>query len=190
MRTKVITESTSTPLELVPEEVEALRHLGKSLASKTKRHGVDEEEEAPERTIIRCTRTDKEGVYDVRVSEAVGVIRVLDRVQIEVQPKIPLSHLIHLMTAAIRPGGLLICSFELLAENAELYRLEPHGRYCHSESYVTATFVEAGLVVNLLHHENLRKERGLPVDGLLILLHKPSFGTGVIQPISIEPSSR
>jgi 5-methylcytosine-specific restriction enzyme subunit McrC len=100
VRTEYITESKETLIELKPDEVEALRRLGASLASKSRWFGSSEEEETADRTVIKCTRTDKEGVYSVKVADAVGVIGVLDRLQIEVRPKIPLSHLIHLMTAA------------------------------------------------------------------------------------------
>jgi len=101
MRRRVsIKESKKTQVELDPEEAAALIGLGRSLASQTKRPGSQDDEDEPDRTVIRCTRTHKDGVYDVFVSNAVGVIGVLKRLQIEVQPKIPLSHLIHLMTAA------------------------------------------------------------------------------------------
>jgi 5-methylcytosine-specific restriction endonuclease McrBC regulatory subunit McrC len=100
VRTEYVTESKTTPVELEPDEAEALRRLGRSLASKSRWFGSDDDEETPDRTVIRCTQSDKEGVYDVRISDAVGVIGVLDRLQIQVQPKIPLSPLIHLMTAA------------------------------------------------------------------------------------------
>ncbi len=100
MRTEVLTESKANLLTLEPGEVEELSRLGKLLASKSHRPGFEPEEGAPDRTVIRCIPTGKESVYSVRVSEAVGVIGVLGRLQIEVRPKIPLSHLIHLMTAA------------------------------------------------------------------------------------------
>ena len=100
VRTEFVTESKATPIELELEEVEALRRLGRSLASKSVRPGYEQEEEDSERTVIRCTRLDKEGWYNVKVADAVGVIGVLGRLQIEVKPKIPLSHLIYLMAEA------------------------------------------------------------------------------------------
>jgi len=81
-------------------QADALNRLGRSLASKSKRHGSEDDEDTPDRTVIRCTPTSVEGSYSVRVSDAVGVVGVSDQLQIEVQPKIPLRHLIYLMTAA------------------------------------------------------------------------------------------
>jgi 5-methylcytosine-specific restriction enzyme subunit McrC len=100
VRTETITESKATPIALGPEDAAALNRLGRSLASKSKRHGLEDDEDAPDRTVIRCTPTSVEGTHSVRVSDAVGVVGVSDQLQIEVQPKIPLSHLIYLMTAA------------------------------------------------------------------------------------------
>ena len=102
MRTEFVTESKTTPLELDPDEAQALQRLGESLASQSRWWGSadDVEDDGPTRTVIRCTRTEREGIYNVRVADAVGVIGVLGRLQIEVQPKIPLSHLIYLMEAA------------------------------------------------------------------------------------------
>ena len=83
-----------------------------------------------------------------------------------------LDQITKLMGAAMRQQGFLICSFERIRDGARDYRLNPNGRYSHKESYLRACFSAAGLVVDQVHHEVLRKEGGQPVAGLVLVAHK------------------
>jgi 5-methylcytosine-specific restriction enzyme subunit McrC len=77
------------------EEATALQALGRKLASKKEwwgGEGGDEEER--ETTVVRVTPRGSDH-WEVRVSDAVGVVSV-GSVQLVVQPKIPLSHLLYL----------------------------------------------------------------------------------------------
>jgi predicted TPR repeat methyltransferase len=70
---------------------------------------------------------------------------------------------------AMRPAGLLAFTVEQLAGDEELERrLQPHGRYCHSESYVQQVLAKSGLALRALTAVTLRNERGQPVAGLLV----------------------
>ncbi|RJQ70906.1 MAG: tetratricopeptide repeat protein [Desulfobacteraceae bacterium] len=48
------------------------------------------------------------------------------------------------------------------------YRIQPHGRYCHQESYVRMVIEKAGLTFKTLSHDILRQERGKPVAGMVV----------------------
>lgn len=70
---------------------------------------------------------------------------------------------------ALIPAGVLVFTFELLsAEPSENYRLEPHGRYAHSEPYVRTALAVAGFSVPALSKVVLREERGVPVNGAAV----------------------
>lgn len=90
-----VTESEWKTLPLQNAEVERLRELGLRLASSREWWG----EELPEdRTVIRCEASGTG--WRVRVSDAIGVIGLPTR-QIEVRPKIPMTHLVFLLNQAL-----------------------------------------------------------------------------------------
>ncbi|MFC1559080.1 McrC family protein [Gemmatimonadota bacterium] len=93
MRVEKLTESKWRVLNLTQQEVEALQVAGRALASDTSWWG-EEEETNIERTVIRC-RPHSPNHWEVEVSNAIGLI-ALDTLQIEVNPKIPLPHLLYL----------------------------------------------------------------------------------------------
>jgi predicted TPR repeat methyltransferase len=71
--------------------------------------------------------------------------------------------------AALRPGGLLVFTVEELVAPAagEPYRIETHGRYSHTQSYVEDALRGAGLVPDVARAD-LRTESALPVAGLVV----------------------
>lgn len=73
---------------------------------------------------------------------------------------------------ALRPGGLLIFTVERGAAGAG-YRINPHGRYSHSEEYVRQAALDAGFEAAHISAETLRMEGGAPVAGLLVTLVRP-----------------
>jgi predicted TPR repeat methyltransferase len=75
---------------------------------------------------------------------------------------------------AIKPGGRFIFSVErcdpsTARDNGD-YRIIPQGRYTHTESYLRRVAVQQGWVPESIDHQILRKEMGLPVDGLVVTL--------------------
>jgi len=72
--------------------------------------------------------------------------------------------------AAMRRNGVFICSFEEKKEGEQPWKLNPHGRYSHRESYVQSSFSSAGLRVDEVRHEVLRRECGQPVAGLIYVV--------------------
>jgi predicted TPR repeat methyltransferase len=71
--------------------------------------------------------------------------------------------------AALRPGGLVIFTVEELGDEApQGFRLEPHGRYSHAESYLRATLAAAAFSPPTIARAFLRNEVGKPVAGLVV----------------------
>lgn len=70
---------------------------------------------------------------------------------------------------SLRPGGLLVFTVEEEqdASAGAGYRLNPHGRYSHSHSYVTNALLAAGFEVSSIETADLRMESGYPVAGLV-----------------------
>ncbi len=72
--------------------------------------------------------------------------------------------------SALKLKGLLVFSLEKIMDKkpGELIRLNPHGRYSHTEEYVADTLNQIGLKVVNISTENLRNEYGKPVIGMII----------------------
>jgi predicted TPR repeat methyltransferase len=69
----------------------------------------------------------------------------------------------------LRPSGLLAFTLERAPDDsAGTFRLDPHGRYSHTETYVRRTLTEAGFDEIALRRVVPRTELGEPVDGLLV----------------------
>ena len=106
MRTETVTESKKAQLSLTEDQAEALRRIGRQLASDRRWWGASDELEGSNedseaqsqatRTVIRCEST-ASGEYMLTVDNAIGVIGLSD-LQITVKPKIPLPHFLHLIT--------------------------------------------------------------------------------------------
>jgi len=92
MRYEVLVESQPKHLALTEAEAESLVSAGRRLASDKAWWGSAGPQE--DRSVIRCTRHPMGG-WSVRVVDAVGLIAV-GELRLEVQPKIPLSHLLYL----------------------------------------------------------------------------------------------
>jgi predicted TPR repeat methyltransferase len=74
--------------------------------------------------------------------------------------------------AALRPGGRFIFTVERAPDVGTAmtgtYRLNPLGRYCHPEKYVSSIVSGAGLKLESIVNAALRTEMGLPVEGLVV----------------------
>jgi 5-methylcytosine-specific restriction enzyme subunit McrC len=93
VRTEYIREARDAELALTDVEAADLDALGKRLASHRKWWGEAEElEEVHEKSVVRVRRTPA-GKWIVRVIDAVGVIGI-PGLQVVVNPKIPLDHLL------------------------------------------------------------------------------------------------
>jgi 5-methylcytosine-specific restriction enzyme subunit McrC len=97
LRTETLTESHESRVRLLPDEADALRETGFRLASKWAWWG---DAEPPERTVIQVRPVGGD-VWSIRVADAVGVVAV-GSVQLLVQPKIPPTHLLHLLEKSSR----------------------------------------------------------------------------------------
>jgi predicted TPR repeat methyltransferase len=78
--------------------------------------------------------------------------------------------------AALRPGGHVVFSVERTpsALAAQGFRLNPHGRYSHSEAYLKGTLEGAGLAIAVFREVVLRKEAGKPVNGYVVAARSDS----------------
>ena len=75
---------------------------------------------------------------------------------------------------SLRTNGLLVFSAESCDDHeaADGFLLQPHGRYSHTEKYLTQTLANAGLTVSSVAPATLRMEGGHPVPGVLVLARK------------------
>ena len=74
---------------------------------------------------------------------------------------------------ALANGGLLVFTLEEANEaTPEGYRIHPHGRYSHAESYVMGVLAGAGFGGTVIRHATLRTEGGDPVASLLVATRK------------------
>jgi len=73
--------------------------------------------------------------------------------------------------SCVRKGGLVAFTLERLEPEADApaYRIQPHGRYCHQESYVRAALAEAGFSVVSFVGDTLRRESGRQVAGHVVV---------------------
>lgn len=82
-----------------------------------------------------------------------------------------LEALSHALVIALRPGGVLIATFEA-GDDAVDVHLHPSGRYAHGAPYLRNVFAARGLTVVGLAAEVLRLEHNRPVDGWLLTLRR------------------
>lgn len=71
---------------------------------------------------------------------------------------------------ALHPDGLLVFTVEAINDLAvdTGYRLNPHGRYSHSQVYVEKVLRDAGFAAPFIETAVLRMESGSPVSGLVV----------------------
>jgi len=76
----------------------------------------------------------------------------------------------------LRPGGHLVFTLERAseAEAPQGFRINPHGRYSHTEPYVRRVLSAARLEPRRLTHVHLRLELKKPVEGLLVVAARPT----------------
>ena len=80
---------------------------------------------------------------------------------------------------ALRPGGWLAFTLEVLDGEDERFELGSSGRYRHTRRYVERMLGAAGFADVAITAESLRKEIGVPVAGWAILARK---GRGMVEP--------
>ena len=80
----------------------------------------------------------------------------------------PLEEPLRAAHTALRADSWLIFTLEALPDGGADHRLEPHGRYGHSEEYVRRALDDAGFQLSTLTHETLRQERLQDVTGYLV----------------------
>ena len=77
---------------------------------------------------------------------------------------------------ALRIGGslFLTCEEDMFAQSSIGYRLEHHGRYCHTAAYLSQCLTETVLTVRDMTTAELRYEDHSPVAGLVVWACKAS----------------
>jgi predicted TPR repeat methyltransferase len=72
--------------------------------------------------------------------------------------------------SALVDNGYLIFTLEQSLDSAgKGYKINPHGRYSHDESYVRNTLERLGFTIIKLEHESIRKELGTEVSGFIVV---------------------
>ncbi|WP_342362944.1 tetratricopeptide repeat protein [Terrarubrum flagellatum] len=75
---------------------------------------------------------------------------------------------------ALKSRGVLVFTVEALeGEGDDGFRLEPHGRYSHRRGFIEKRLSEAGLTVESIRQDTLRKEDAKPVKGWIVTARKP-----------------
>jgi predicted TPR repeat methyltransferase len=86
----------------------------------------------------------------------------------------PLERVFAAAALALRPHGHLIFTVEHLAGGDDAnHRLEPTGRYSHTEPYVRRALDTVGLAPRVVLRGALRHEGGQPVAGLVVVAERP-----------------
>jgi len=81
-----------------------------------------------------------------------------------------LEHVFAAARQSLRGTGWLIFTVEALDPGlTDNYRLEVHGRYSHSESYLRRALAAADFGINALARDTFRKERDQAVAGFLVI---------------------
>jgi predicted TPR repeat methyltransferase len=78
---------------------------------------------------------------------------------------------------SLRPGGRLLFTLEHAINEAEVpagYRINPHGRYSHTQSYVRKALAATGFEVIDIEKAHLRREGDSYVDGLVVIARRTS----------------
>ncbi len=86
----------------------------------------------------------------------------------------PLEPLLAAAHAALRPGGMLIATVDRAFDHEarEGFRINPHGRYSHSLTYLRRILPVAGFGVLAIEPAILRKQSGRPVAGFVLTCEK------------------
>ncbi len=79
-----------------------------------------------------------------------------------------LERIVAMVASALRPGGLLGFSVEKPMTAEDLF-LQTSRRYAHSEKYFRATLASAGFTVLSLDPAVIRQDRGMPIEGLIVV---------------------
>jgi predicted TPR repeat methyltransferase len=76
----------------------------------------------------------------------------------------------------LRPGGHVVFTLERTSEDVapQGYKINPHGRYSHTEAYVRRALAGARLEPRQITRVHLRLELKKPVDGLLVVASRPA----------------
>lgn len=95
MKTERLVESRTFTLRLTDSQADELRRIGRALASQKQWWGAIKDADTPDRSVVRCERISDDR-HTVRVSDAIGAIGLGD-LQLIVEPKIPLRHVLYLL---------------------------------------------------------------------------------------------
>ena len=81
-----------------------------------------------------------------------------------------LTDAMHAAASALMPEGWFIFTLEKLeeTEKGEDFRLNLHGRYSHTEAYISKTLIDAGFRIHCIETAALRKEGYDKVAGLVV----------------------
>lgn len=147
MREVQLRESSSACIELERYQAMVLRRMGAELASSSLWWGAASAEGPERRSVIRVEQ-ESDAQYRVTVMNMIGVI-ALDDLQIQIHPKIPRQHFLHLVQAS-----------ELLARSCGSAELEPDWSFAQ----IVASWFTAG--AEHLLRRGLRPEYVERVDDL------------------------
>jgi predicted TPR repeat methyltransferase len=115
------------------------------------------------------------GLYDVlEVGDVVAALQAADSWDLLVAADVlvyigDLAPVFQAAAGALAPGGLFAATVERAPEEAG-FTLGPARRYAHGERYVRESAAAAGLTVRLIEPCTPRREKGVGVPGLLVIV--------------------
>lgn len=101
--TEYLTESVAARIALSEQEAHELQQIGEHLAGRKIWWGqtVNSQDQLEnKRSVIRCTRDDVPGFWNVTVRDAVGAVSI-GAMDLIILPKIPMAHFLHLAAAGM-----------------------------------------------------------------------------------------
>lgn len=96
-----------------------------------------------------------------------------------------LARIFDWVSATLAPGGLFAFTVEAAPDEVELVLL-PSRRYAHGEAYVRERLAASGFELETLGRAAIRKDRGLPIEGLVVIARKPAARLGAAVPVGVD----
>jgi predicted TPR repeat methyltransferase len=92
-----------------------------------------------------------------------------------------LSPVIGVAAGLLRPGGLLAFTCEAGPDEVD-WLLQPSLRYCHGAHYLRKLLETAGLGIERFERETIRRDKGEPIHGYLVIAAKQPAGSATLAP--------
>lgn len=94
-----------------------------------------------------------------------------------------LSTVIGVAAGLLQPGGLLAFTCEAGPDEVD-WLLQPSLRYCHGAPYLRTLVETAGLVIERFERETIRRDKGEPIHGYLVIATRQAATSAARAPVN------